>query len=98
MMVAPRPLEHKEDTPSPSFSDMKKVAKEKAALHRQQRGSIKPRKPWTADEEDTFARLIELHGCNWAQLERTDEMKAFGGRTQSQLKDKAMNMKALIMK
>lgn len=84
--------------PSPSFSDMKAVAKQKAALHRQQRGTIKPRKPWSADEEDTFARLIEQHGCNWAQLERTDEMKAFGGRTQSQLKDKAMNMKALIMK
>ena len=98
MGVPKQPLQHDEAPPTPSFSDMKKVAKEKAALHRQQRGSIKPRKPWTADEEDVFARLIEEHGCNWAQLERTEEMKKFGGRTQSQLKDKAMNMKALIMK
>lgn len=96
--VALRPDNATHAAPSPSFSDMKAVAKQKAALHRQQRGTIKPRKPWSADEEDTFARLIEQHGCNWAQLERTDEMKAFGGRTQSQLKDKAMNMKALIMK
>lgn len=96
--AALRPEDAAHAVPSPSFSDMKAVAKQKAALHRQQRGTIKPRKPWSADEEDTFARLIEQHGCNWAQLERTDEMKAFGGRTQSQLKDKAMNMKALIMK
>ncbi|OKL62726.1 hypothetical protein UA08_01890 [Talaromyces atroroseus] len=59
------------------------------------------RRPWTAEEDRQFIRLIEQHGTSWAEIksqDETSESPKLRNRDQGNLKDRARNLVMIMLK
>lgn len=80
----------------PDFSLVNAAAKE--GTRKGRAAKAQARRGWSAEETNAFQTFIVTCGTRWAQFENEGALDEFGGRSQSQMKDKAMNMKADYMK
>lgn len=97
-----RASEAESEEGSPPSVDFRRVvaeAERKVAKHRAQRPP-QLRRAWTQDEEKQLIRLIRKEGASYTRIKQRDgeEDNILEGRSQTDVKDKAKNMKMAFLK